>query len=76
VSKIAFDKENVEVEWAVQYRTNSGGHFDRTIHINGRTNKPYTEEQARQRVEEWNKGRKPEDQARVAYRHATRWKPA
>lgn len=58
----------------MQYRSYLGGRFDRTIYINGKTNRPYTREQAEKRVEEWNKGKEPAAHARVAHRYATPWR--
>lgn len=62
-------------EYAVQYRSYIGKAFDRTIPVNTRTGFPYTEEQANEQVEKYNKGKEPGAHARVATREATPWRP-
>jgi hypothetical protein len=59
-------------EWSVQYRTNSGGRFDRIITADHRNN-AYTEASARAQAAKFNEGKKPENQCRAAKRMVTKW---
>lgn len=59
--------EEMDVEWAVQYRSYIDGKFDRTV--------PYEEEgKARTQVEKFNTGKPRGEQARLASRYVTKWK--
>lgn len=70
------DKDMTVTEYAVQYRTYLGKAFDRTIPVNTRTGFPYTEEQAKEQMEAYNKRQKdPGAHCRVATREAQPWRP-
>lgn len=59
-------EEDMEVEYAVQYRTYLGGKFERTV--------PYDSKvKALKQVEQFNRGKPKSQHARAAERYVTKW---